>query len=131
MKLLLDTHVAVWAILDDVRLSAPIQALIGDPANEVSVSVVSVWEIAIKYPLARGGSGEMPVSGLEALNYFREAGYTLLNVTPEHAVAVENLIQVHRDPFDRLLVAQALREPMRLVTHDPRLAAYSDTVILF
>ena len=72
----------------------------------------------------------MPVSGNEALHYFRQAGYRLLSIEPEHAVAVEGLIGHHQDPFDRLLVAQALAEPMRLLTHDATVARYSDTIIL-
>lgn len=71
----------------------------------------------------------MPVSGQEALKYFRQAGYRLLAVEPEHAAAVENLPAHHQDPVDRLLVAQALVEPMRLMTHDATVARYSDTII--
>jgi PIN domain nuclease of toxin-antitoxin system len=131
LNLLLDTHIALWAIAYDPRLPPAARRLIADAQNSVTVSVVSIWEIAIKYPLARIGHGEMPISGKEALGYFRDAGYTLLSVSPEHVVLVENLPLLHADPFDRLLVAQALGEPLRLITHDPRLAAYSDTVMVF
>lgn len=72
----------------------------------------------------------MPVSGHDALNYFRQAGYRLLAVEPEHTVAIEDLPPIHRDPFDRLLIAQALVEPMRLMTHDDTVARYSDTIML-
>ena len=72
----------------------------------------------------------MPVSGQEALQYFRQAGYQFLAVEPEHAAIVEDLANHHQDPFDRLLVAQALAEPMRLLTHDGMVARYSDTIIL-
>lgn len=71
----------------------------------------------------------MPVSGQDALRYFRASGYRLLAIDPEHAVAVESLAMYHQDPFDRILVAQALVEPMRLMTHDPLVALYSDTII--
>jgi PIN domain nuclease of toxin-antitoxin system len=71
----------------------------------------------------------MPISGAQALAYFRRAGYQLVDVTPEHAAAVEGLPAIHADPFDRLLVAQALHEPMRLVTHDQMVAAYSSSII--
>ena len=131
MNLLLDTHVAIWGILDDPRLPARIRHLIVDTDNTVSVSVVSVWEIAIKYRLARRGQGDMPLSGAESLAYFRQAGYTMLAISAEHAVGVGRLPDHHTDPFDRLLVAQALSEPLHLITHDAALAAYSDTVILF
>lgn len=71
----------------------------------------------------------MPVSGPQALMHFRESGYRLLPVEAEHAVAIETLPSHHQDPFDRILVAQALVEPMRLVTHDALVALYSDTII--
>lgn len=83
-------------------------------------------EIAIKHALGRG---DMPISGKEAVRYFVESGYRFLAVEAEHAIAVEDLAPIHKDPFDRILVAQALVEPMRLMTHDPQLAGYSDTII--
>jgi PIN domain nuclease of toxin-antitoxin system len=126
MQLLLDTHVAIWALANDRRLTSSARALILDSANSISVSAVSVWEVAIKHALGRG---DMPISGAQALAYFRRAGYQLVDVTPEHAAAVEGLPAIHADPFDRLLVAQALHEPMRLVTHDQMVAAYSSSII--
>jgi PIN domain nuclease of toxin-antitoxin system len=123
---LLDTHIALWALTDDARLSAGARALIEDPANQVAVSAASVWEIAIKHGLGRG---DMPVSGAAALDWFRQAGYDLLPVTPDHAAAVEALPDHHRDPFDRLLIAQATSEPMRLITRDPLVALYGGAVI--
>ena len=71
----------------------------------------------------------MPVSSQDAVRYFRESSYRFLAVEAEHAVAVEDLAAHHHDPFDRILVAQALVEPMRLMTHDPLVALYSDTII--
>ncbi len=129
MKLLLDTHVVLWAITDSPRLSDPIRHDIADPRNTVFVSVVTLWEIAIKATLARRGIGAMPVGAREAHDLCRRAGYHVLAVSPEHAIAVERLPNLHADPFDRLLVAQALDEPLRLVTHDAAVAAYSDTII--
>lgn len=127
MNLLLDTHIALWALTDSPKLSSAARELILAPRSRVWVSAVSVWEIAIKHSLGRG---DMPISGEEALRYFQRAGYQLLSIDPEHAVAVEKLPPVHQDPFDRLLVAQALAEPMRLLTHDAMVARYSDTIIL-
>lgn len=72
----------------------------------------------------------MPGSGADALRYFQESGYRLLAVDAEHAVAVETLPAHHHDPFDRILVAQALTESLRLMTHDATVARYSDTIIL-
>lgn len=126
MNLLLDTHVALWAITDSPRLSKRARELIESPKSSVWISAATVWEIAIKHGLGRG---DMPVSSQDALRYFRESGYRFLPVEPEHAAAVEDLPAHHGDPFDRLLVAQAIVEPMRLITHDPVVARYSDTII--
>lgn len=127
MNLLLDTHIALWAIADHPKLTDPAREWIGNPRNTVWVSSASLWEIAIKRNLGRG---DMPVSAREALDYFQRAGYRILPIEPEHTLALENLPPHHQDPFDRLLVAQALTEPMRLLTHDTHVARYSETVIL-
>ncbi len=130
MRLLLDTHIAIWAIVDDPRLTVRGRELIADPGNEVFVSVASLWEIAIKFGLARNGRAEMPVSARRAHEFFLMAGYRILNLAAAHALAIEGLPPLHGDPFDRILVAQALTEPARLLTHDTRVAAYSESVIL-
>ena len=129
MNLLLDTHIALWAIADDPRLPAQARDLIADPANEVFVSAASVWEIAIKHALARGHANDMPISGQTALGYFREAGFKLLDISAAQAAGVEALPQLHADPFDRILLAQALSVPLRLLTQDGKLAAYGDGVL--
>lgn len=126
MNLLLDTHVALWAITDSPKLPQKARDLIASPKTTVWVSAANVWEIAIKHSLGRG---DMPVSGQDAIRYFRDAGYRLLSVDAEHAATIEELPPHHQDPFDRILVAQALVEPMRLMTHDPLVALYSDTII--
>ena len=130
MRLLLDTHIALWAITDDARLPRIARELIGELGNEVVVSAASIWEITIKHALARGLPSDMPVSGPDALRYFRASGYTLLPVTAEHAAAVADLPALHRDPFDRMLVAQAFHEPLRLMTHDSGLSSYGDAILL-
>lgn len=126
MNILLDTHVALWAITDSPKLSKRTRELIESPKTSVWISAATVWEIAIKHSLGRG---DMPVSSQDALRYFRQSGYRFLPVEPEHAAAIEDLAAHHADPFDRILVAQALTEPMRLITHDPVVARYSDTII--
>ena len=126
MNLLLDTHVALWAITDSPQLPQKARDLIQAPKTTVWVSAASIWEIAIKCGMGRG---DMPVSGEDAVRYFQESGYRFLPIDVEHALAVESLPAHHHDPFDRILVAQALVEPMRLMTHDPLLARYSDTII--
>jgi PIN domain nuclease of toxin-antitoxin system len=126
LNLLLDTHVALWAITDSPKLPQRARDLIQAPKTTVWVSAANIWEIAIKYALGRG---DMPVSGQDAVRYFQESGYRFLPIDVEHALAVESLPAHHQDPFDRILVAQALVEPMRLMTHDPLVARYSDTII--
>jgi PIN domain nuclease of toxin-antitoxin system len=127
MRLLLDTHIALWAVTDSSALSAVARRYILAPNNEVYVSAASIWEISIKHGLKRGN---MPVSGSEAAEYFAQAGYIMLDISADHAMFVEKLPDRHADPFDRMLVAQALYEPMHLLTHDKVIAAYSETVIL-
>lgn len=127
MRLLLDTHIALWAITDSPALPAEARRRILSVTNDVYISTASIWEIGIKYGLGRKS---MPISGREALDYFVRAGYLFLDITGEHAAHVETLPPHHADPFDRILVAQALCEPMRLITHDKVVASYSDTVIL-
>lgn len=126
MNILLDTHVALWALLDSPRLSGPAREMIASPSSRVWVSAASVWEIGIKHALGRG---DMPVSAQEVVRLFARAGYRGLPVTLDHAAAVEGLPAHHQDPFDRIIVAQALVEPMRLVTRDAIVARYSDTII--
>jgi PIN domain nuclease of toxin-antitoxin system len=126
LNILLDTHVALWAITDSPTLSAKARDLILAPRNTVWVSAVSVWEIAIKHRLGRG---DMPVSGRDALRYFHQAGCRLLAIEPDHAAGVEALPDHHQDPFDRLLVAQAIVEPLRLLSRDSMMARYGEMVI--
>jgi PIN domain nuclease of toxin-antitoxin system len=127
VRLLLDTHVVLWAITGDRRLKKRVVDLVSDAGNDVVVSAVSIWEIAIKHALK---PEEVPVASDRALILFEAAGYELLPVLPAHAAAVARLPHLHGDPFDRLLVAQALHEPLKLVTHDAVVAAYSETFIL-
>ncbi len=127
MRILLDTNVGLWAILDSPRLAARARALILAPENDIFVSAASVWEVAIKH---RVSSKKMPVSGGKLLMHFRRSGYYVLPVSAEHAAGVDDLPMLHTDPFDRLLVTQALLEPLRLLTSDEILARYSDTVIV-
>jgi PIN domain nuclease of toxin-antitoxin system len=123
MHLLLDTHVLLWLMNNDPRLSRQAHSLIVN-ASEVYVSSASIWEIAIKSRLGKiEEDAEVVAEKLEA------AGLSELHVTHRHAVATGKLPLLHRDPFDRLLVAQAICEPMRLLTADPQLKAYSVLVV--
>jgi PIN domain nuclease of toxin-antitoxin system len=129
VRLLLDTHIAIWAVAESKRLPADIRDLIEDERNDIFVSVVSVWEIAMKRALGRRGSPAF--SAAEAVGLFEASGYSSLSVATPHVLAVETLPHLHADPFDRLLVAQAITEPLRFVTRDRKLTAYSDTIISF
>lgn len=126
MRILLDTHIALWAVTGSRRLSRKSQQFILD-ADEVYVSAATLWEIAIKHALGRG---DMPVSSARAMQAFRDAGYDLLAIRPEHAVGVEDLPNIHHDPFDRLLVAQAQFEPLTLMTGDRIVGQYGTGIVL-
>jgi PIN domain nuclease of toxin-antitoxin system len=130
MRLLLDTHVAIWAILDDPRLEPMVRRRIADLDNEIFVSVVTLWEIAVKFARPRGRSDDMPMAADEALNFFVGAGYRVLDITAPHALAVRALPPIHGDPFDRMLIAQARSEPLRLMTSDGTVAAYGADIEL-
>jgi PIN domain nuclease of toxin-antitoxin system len=122
VRLLLDTHVAIWTLTEPRRIPPHIADLLGDPANTVKASAVAIWEISIKHQLRRRDSP--PFSGHEAIGHFESAGLTLLDVTPAHAACVERLPPVHADPFDRLMLAQAIIENMQFVTYDRHLSRY-------
>jgi PIN domain nuclease of toxin-antitoxin system len=123
MKLLLDTHVFLWYITADAKLPVNFQAAIRDPANEVHLSVVSIWEIVIKHGL---GKLPLPSPPSDYLPQQRVAhGIESLPVIEEVMTELFRLPPLHRDPFDRLLIAQALHHVLTLVTVDPTVAAYS------
>lgn len=128
MSLLLDTHVALWAVIDDPRLSAAARRRLQASGGGVWISAASIWEIAIKFAL-QCRIDPLPFSAAEAIGHFRDAGFRLLDIRPEHAAAVELLPELHADPFDRLLIAQARSEPLILLTGDEQIAAYGQGVM--
>ena len=130
MRLLLDTHIAVWAILDEPRLSRIAHNLIADLDNQIFVSVATLWEIAIKFARRRGRPNDMPMSAADALQAFGAAGYEVLNVTTAHALAVSALPLLHADPFDRMLIAQSRSERLKLLTADATVASYGRDIEL-
>jgi PIN domain nuclease of toxin-antitoxin system len=121
MTLLLDTHLLLWVISQSGRLSQPARQLIGEPDNELVFSTASIWEVAIKHGRGRDDFKVDPRVLRRGLldNFYRE-----LPVTGEHAVAVANLPPLHKDPFDRMLVAQSVVEGIVLLTTDPVVAQY-------
>lgn len=122
MRLLLDTHVAIWAVAQDDLLPKHIALAISDNIANTFVSSITIAEISIKYGLGRRDSP--PFNGADAISYFKAVGFQLLPVTSEHAAAVDTLPLHHKDPFDRLIIAQAISEPMYLVSKDALIAAY-------
>ncbi|UVO54882.1 type II toxin-antitoxin system VapC family toxin [Sphingomonas sp. SUN039] len=121
MSLLLDTHILLWVGESPEKLPSDIADMIENGDDDVAFSTVNIWEIAIKYALGRPDFRTDPAL---VLRRFREAGYRELAVTSEHAMRVGTLARLHNDPFDRLLVAQAMVEGMTLLTADAALAAY-------
>jgi len=127
MKLLLDTQLLVWLGSHPELLSASTAALIDDPNNEVIFSTASVWEVAIKY--SRGRADFQVEPGAFRHELF-DAGFRELQVFGEHAVAVASLQPIHKDPFDRILIAQAMVEGITLLTSDAKIAQYSGPILL-
>ena len=128
MRLLLDTHIALWAVTDDARLSDAARKMISDRGNDIFISVATLWEISIKFSLSRGGPNAMPIGAAAAKEYFLAAGYKILDITAAHVGALDHLAPVHNDPFDRILLAQAYEGPLRFLTHDQVLPMYGDFV---
>ncbi len=123
MRLLLDTHALIWAVAAPERLPGEVAEILVDPANEVVVSVASAWEVAIKRSL---GKLVFPNVTPALLDRYR---FTPLPIDLHHTVAVAGLPDLHRDPFDRMLVAQARTEQLVLVTHDEQVTAYGIDVL--
>ncbi|MEK7475900.1 MAG: type II toxin-antitoxin system VapC family toxin [Candidatus Coatesbacteria bacterium] len=127
MKLLLDTHILLWAMAGDERMRPAARRAITDSANTVYVSAASAWEIAIKAGLGRVRIPPNTSKWLPA--EIERSQFLALPVTIDHALAVERLPRHHNDPFDRLLVAQAKADGLTLVTHDRNLCRYDIAVL--
>ncbi len=125
MRLLIDTHILLWAIGASVRLNSTMRELLEDSTNDVFFSAASIWEIAIKVRLGRVDFLQRPE---HVANAARRVGFIELPIHADVAALVADLPLHHRDPFDRLLVAQAMAEPLKLFTVDKLLSQYSDLV---
>jgi len=126
LRLLLDSHVLLWAAGKPERLSAEVRALLLAPENALFFSSASLWEITVKTGLGRA---DFTVDPRRLWRMLTANGYTELPVTSEHAIAVRDLPGLHKDPFDRLLIAQANIEAMKLVTADALVAQYAGPVM--
>lgn len=132
MNLLLDTHILIWALCDDVRLSEKARDLILDADNVIYYSPVSVWEVSLKHALH---PDNVSFTSREMARFAQEAGFLSLAMRERHVFAAETLVRKknapeHHDPFDRLLVGQAKAENMSFLTHDALLPDYEERCII-
>jgi len=126
MTILLDTHLLLWAAEKDPRLPALASEMIRSAESKMVFSSVNIWEVVIKRSLGRGDFGVDPHRLRSRL---LESGYSELSVSSEHALAVGNLPSIHKDPFDRILIAQAVTERLTLVTSDQIVANYPGPIV--
>lgn len=133
MKILLDTHIALWAIADTGKLSEEVIQMLESERNEIYYSVVSVWEVAIKHHIK---PEQMPIPEEVFVKLCKETGFILLPIKPEH-IFIEKTLErpidapKHNDPFDRLLLSQAKCENMTLFTHDSLIPYYKEKCVMF
>lgn len=122
MRILLDTHIYLWCLNDDKRLTKSARTLI-EQAENVFVSSAAIWEMIIKSKLKK-----LDVDIDKAINAISQSGFEELPITIKHATSLQHLDNIHRDPFDRIMVAQAICEPLRFLTSDKILKSYSDLI---
>ena len=132
MNLLLDTHILIWALSEDARLSDRAKELILDPDNVIYYSAVSIWEISIKHATH---PENVEFTGEELSCYCKEAGFLPVDMRDKHVYALETLTRKenappHHDPFDRMLIAQAKAENMSFLTHDALIPYYNENCII-
>jgi PIN domain nuclease of toxin-antitoxin system len=121
MRFLLDTHVILWVLLDHPKLGPEARKLLKNPENQFAFSVSSIWEIAIKRSLKRW---DFLYDPRVIRRQLLDEGYEELPILGQHAIAVDSLVPIHKDPFDRLLIAQAMIEGITLLTADATIARY-------
>ena len=129
-EILLDTHMILWAMLDDPKLNDKMRNIILDPNNTIYYSIASMWEVQIKYDLKK-----MPISGIEFMHYCEQSGYHKLPVDDLHVVELAGLVRdeaapYHNDPFDRILISQAKAEGFTFLTHDSLLRGYNEPCLV-
>ena len=131
MKLLLDTHILLWTLSDDVQLPEKVRKLLENEENEVYYSLVSLWELQIKF-LAH--PGQMDFTAKQVADHCSESGFYRLPIREEHIFCLQYLKRpesapAHKDPFDRLLICQAMEENMLFITHDHLIPDYNEPCI--
>lgn len=129
-NILLDTHIILWAITRDARLTDKIRSYLLNPSNEIFYSIASMWEVQIKY-----GVKKLPISGIDFMHYCEQAGYYKLPVDDLHVQELAGLERdesapPHNDPFDRILLSQAKAEGFTFLTHDPFFRGYNEPCVV-
>ena len=129
-ELLLDTHIILWMILGDERLSQKARDLIKQSIGSIYYSIASMWEVQIKHAL-----GKLPISGVEFMHYCEQSGYHKLPVDDLHVVELANLVRdesapPHNDPFDKIMLSQAKAEGFTFLTHDPFFRGYNEPCVV-
>ena len=129
-EILLDTHMILWAMLDDPKLNDKMRNIILDPNNTIYYSIASMWEVQIKYDIKK-----MPISGIEFMHYCEQSGYHKLPVDDLHVAELAGLVRdeaapYHNDPFDRILISQAKAEGFTFLTHDSLLRGYNEPCLV-
>lgn len=134
MRYLADTHILLWALEDNPKMPDKAREIFMDETVEICYSFVNIWEVAIRHSVS---PQKIPFSSAEFERLCKESEYTLINTRPEHAIAVESLKydfeaakEVHRDPFDRLLIAQAKVDGLRFITHDHLIPYYNEPCVV-
>ena len=129
-SVLLDTHIIIWAMLNDSRLNDRMLKFILNPDNRIYYSIASMWEVQIKYALKK-----MPISGVEFMHYCEQSGYHKLPIDDSHVCELEGLVRdesapPHNDPFDRIMLSQAKAEGFTFLTHDPFFRGYNEPCVI-
>ncbi len=127
---LVDTLILLWILVDSEKLPAKVREILSDSSNIIYYSIASMWEVAIKY-----SKGKLPISGTQFLHYCEQAGFKKLLVDDRHVVALETLTRPedspsHKDPFDRIMLAQAKADCLRFITHDRQFCHYNEGCLL-
>lgn len=129
-EILLDTHMILWAMLEDSRLNNKMRDIIMNPENTIYYSIASMWEVQIKYARKK-----MPISGIEFMHYCEQSGYHKLPIDDLHVVELAGLEReesapFHNDPFDRILLSQAKAEGFSFLTHDSLFRGYNEPCLV-
>ena len=124
MKLLLDTHVLLWWVQDNLRLGPKARGLIADRRNDIAISIASPWEMSVKHRI-----GKLAESGAITMDWLEQNAFTVVPLRASHLKVLETLPLHHRDPFDHLILAQAIAEGMTIVTDDALIARYNVSCI--